>query len=201
MVKATAFVAHPAALVESEQIGAGTRVWAYAHVMRGARIGRDCNVGDHAFVEGGAIIGNRVTIKNAVLIWDGVKIADDVFLGPAVVFTNDLAPRSPRFPAAAGRYTKGDWLVRTTVKQGASIGANATIVCGISIGRCAMVAAGAVVTKDVPDHALVAGVPARVIGWVSAAGTKLSFDAKQVAVCPETGARFALRKGKLAKLR
>lgn len=196
-----AFFAHPAALVESDKIGAGTRVWAFAHVMKGAKIGRDCNVGDHAFVESGAVIGDRVTIKNAVLIWDGVKIASDVFIGPAAVFTNDLAPRSPRFPAAAGRYAKGDWLVRTDVKLGASIGANATIVCGTTIGRCAMVAAGAVVTKDVPPHALVAGVPARIIGWVSAAGTKLQFDSTGHATCPETGTRFRLRGEKLSILR
>ncbi len=196
-----AFFTHSAALVESEQIGAGTRIWAFAHVMKGARLGRDCNVGDHAFVESGARIGHRVTVKNGVMIWDGVKIGNDVFIGPAAVFTNDLAPRSPRFPAAAGRYCKGEWLVPTTVKDGASIGANATIVCGIAIGRCAMIAAGAVVTKDVPDYALVAGVPARIIGWVSAAGTKLKFDDKCIAVCPETGARWRLRSGKLTKMR
>jgi acetyltransferase-like isoleucine patch superfamily enzyme len=141
------FFQHPSALVESTAVGAGTRIWAFAHVLKGARIGGHCNVGDHCFVEGGARIGDNVTIKNGVAIWDGVVVRDNVFVGPFAVFTNDLAPRSPRFPAAAQRYASKGWLSRTVVEEGASIGANATILCGLRIGRFAMIGAGTVVTR------------------------------------------------------
>ena len=190
------FFAHPTALAESTQIGAGTRIWAYAHVLRGAKIGRDCNVGDLAFVEGGAVIGHRVTLKNGVMVWDGVKIEDDVFVGPGVLFTNDLMPRSPRLPLAAARYHTKDWLVPTRIKRGASLGAGAIIVCGGTVGRFAMVGAGAVVTQDVPDHALVTGVSAKVRGWVSETGRKLEFGADTTAVCPDTNTRWLLVGGR-----
>ena len=157
---------HPLALCEAQEIGSGTRVWAFAHVLRGARVGADCNIGDHAFIEGGARIGDRVTVKNAVLIWDGVTIEDDVFLGPNVVFTNDRTPR------AWVRKT-GEQLGATCVRRGATIGANATIVCGVTIGERAFVAAGAAVTRDVPAHALVAGNPARQMGWACTCGLRL----------------------------
>ncbi len=124
------FFRHPSALVESTTVGAGTRIWAFAHVLKGARIGQHCNIGDHCFVEGGARIGDNVTVKNGVAIWEGVVVADNVFVGPFSVFTNDLAPRSPRFPGAARRYASKAWLRRTVVEAGASIGANATILCG-----------------------------------------------------------------------
>jgi acetyltransferase-like isoleucine patch superfamily enzyme len=164
----TVFV-HDLALCESDDIGARTRVWAFAHVMKGARIGADCNVGDHAFVEGGAVIGDRVTVKNCVLVWDRVAIEDDVFLGPNVVFTNDRVPR------AAFKKPPETWLP-TRVRRGASIGANATIVCGVTIGTGAFVGAGSVVVRDVPDHALVVGNPARRIGWICACGERLAAD-------------------------
>jgi acetyltransferase-like isoleucine patch superfamily enzyme len=157
---------HPRALCESNEVGPGTRVWAFAHVMEGAELGRDCNVGGHAFVESGVRIGDRVTIKNGVLLWDKVSIEDDVFLGPNVVFTNDPNPRAA-FKKAADRF------VPTVVRRAASIGANATVVCGITVGEAAFVGAGSVVVRDVPAHALVVGNPARRIGWVCDCGERL----------------------------
>jgi len=168
---------HPYALVESDDIGHGTRVWAFAHVMPGARIGNDCNIGDHAFVEGGASIGNGVTLKNGVCVWEGVHLGDGVFVGPYAGFTNDRWPRSARntaVPEVAGRYADKSWLLATQVEEGASIGANATVLCGITIGAYALVAAGAVANRDVAAHSLVAGSPARHIGWVCCCGQRLT---------------------------
>lgn len=144
---------HERALVETDDIGPGTRIWAFAHVMQGARIGADCNVCDHTYVEGDVIIGDRVTIKSGVYLWDGLRVEDDVFLGPTATFTNDRFPRSKQhFKCPV-----------TTVRRGASIGAGAVILPGITVGRRAMVGAGAVVTRDVPDYAVVVGNPARVV--------------------------------------
>lgn len=172
----TPFV-HRLALCESEDVGAGTRIWAFAQVMKGARIGRDCNIGGHAFVETGAAIGDRVTVKNGVMVWNGVTIEDDVFLGPGVVFTNDRYPRSPRMagvPVVARRYEdESRWLVKAHVERGASIGAGAVIGPGVRVGAFALVAAGAVVTRDVAPHQLVVGVPARDTGWVCFCGRGL----------------------------
>jgi len=174
---------HPNALCESENVGGGTRVWAFAHVMHGARIGRYCNIGDHAFVEDGATIGDRVTLKNGVMVWNGITVEDDAFIGPGVVFTNDLHPRSPRMPEAAGRYAHVEnWLTTTVVHRGASIGAGAVILCGVSIGRFAVIGAGAVVTHDVTDHRVAAGNPAEIIGWACRCGAPLS-DALTCSVC------------------
>ncbi len=150
---------HPTALCESDAIGAGTRIWAFAHVLAGSEIGAGCNIGDHAFVEGGARLGDRVTVKNGGLIWDGVTIEDDVFVGPRCTFTNDMRPRIG-FPVPPGQY------VPTRVCRGASLGASVTVVCGTTIGSYAFVAAGAVVAGDVVAHAMMAGVPARQVGWV-----------------------------------
>jgi acetyltransferase-like isoleucine patch superfamily enzyme len=162
---ASVFV-HEAALCESDDVGPRTRVWAFAHVLPGARIGADCNICDHVFVEGGARIGDRVTVKNGVLIWDGVTLEDEVFVGPGAVFTNDIRPRVAfRTPPAE--------LLDTLVESGATIGANATIVCGVTIGRHAFVGAGAVVTSNVPPHALVIGNPAAGAGWVCECGRRL----------------------------
>jgi UDP-2-acetamido-3-amino-2,3-dideoxy-glucuronate N-acetyltransferase len=160
---------HPAGLCESDHVGAGTRIWAFAHVLAGAVIGVGCNIGDHAYIEGGARIGDRVTVKNAVLVWNKVTVEDDVFLGPNVVFTNDLRPRSfgSKDPAT---------FVPTRVGTGATIGANATIVCGVAVGPHAFVAAGAVVHRDVPPHALVVGNPARRVGWVCRCARRLAAD-------------------------
>jgi len=165
---ATIFV-HSLGLCESSEVGPGTRVWAFAHVMDGAVVGARCNICDHAFVESGARVGDNVTVKNAVLIWSGVTIEDDVFLGPGCCFTNDLRPRSKRKKAA-------EELTPTMVRQGATIGGNATIVCGCEVGAHAFVAAGSVVARDVAPHALVAGVPARQIGWVCECGERLGDD-------------------------
>jgi len=161
-----AFV-HPLAIVDGE-IGAGTRVWAWAHVMAGARVGRDCNVGEHCFVEGGASVGDRVTVKNGVAVWQGVELLDDVFVGPSAVFTNDIRPRSRVYH---------DAYARTQVREGASIGAGAVIVAGHTLGRHCLVGAGSVVTHDVPDHALVYGNPARVRGFVCCCGERLELRA------------------------
>ena len=195
------FFQHPSALVESAAVGAGTRIWAFAHVLQGARIGGHCNLGDHCFVEGGARIGNNVTIKNGVAIWDGVVVRDNVFVGPFAVFTNDLAPRSPRFPAAARRYSSRGWLSRTVVEEGASIGANATILCGLRVGRFAMIAAGAGVTRVVPAYALMVGVPARQVGWVCECGTRLAADSRGMASCPACRLRYQVSRGRLVPQR
>lgn len=145
---------HPQALVESDRIGAGTRVWAFAHILPGAVIGADCNICDGVFVENDVVVGDRVTVKCGVQLWDGVELEDDVFVGPNATFTNDAFPRSGMHPAA---------YARTLVRRGASIGANATILPGLTIGADAMVGAGAVVTRDVPDGVVVVGNPARIV--------------------------------------
>ena len=143
---------HERAICESDRVGPGTRVWAFAHVMAGAVIGAECNICDHTYVEGGVVIGDRVTLKSGVFLWDGLRVEDDVFIGPQATFTNDLMPRS-RQPFE---------LRSTTLCRGASIGAGAVILPGVTVGAGAMVGAGAVVTKDVPAHAVVVGNPARV---------------------------------------
>ncbi len=151
---------HPQAIVEDgASIGENTRVWAYAHILPGAVIGRDCNICDQVFIENDVVVGNRVTIKCGVQLWDGVRLEDDVFVGPNATFTNDRFPRSKQYP---------DAFTKTVVSVGASIGANATILPGLKIGRGAMVGAGAVVTRDVPPNAIVVGNPARITGYVDA---------------------------------
>ena len=169
---------HPTALVESEHVGDGTTIWAHVHIMPGAVVGAECKIGDNSYIEGGARLGDRVTVKNNSLIWHGVTIGDEVFVGPNVVFTNDLTPRV--------RYQTGpeDW-VETVVEDGASIGANATIVAGVRLSANSMVGAGAVVTKDVQRHALVLGNPAIQTGWVCECGTPL-----RDLVCPREGREY-----------
>jgi acetyltransferase-like isoleucine patch superfamily enzyme len=162
---------HPNAIVESgARLGNGTRVWAFVHILRGAVIGDDCNVCDHVFIENDVLVGNRVTIKCGIYLWDGVRVEDDVHLGPNVVFTND------RFPRSRKPFT----LEHTIVRNGASVGANATLLPGITIGRSAMVGAGSVVTRDVPDFALVIGNPARVAGYVCVCGARLQPEQPEV---------------------
>lgn len=160
---------HPSAIVESESIGDGTMIWAFVHIMDGAVVGSNCKIGDHTFIESGAVVGDRVTVKNNSLIWHGVNIGDDVFVGPNVVFTNDINPRAHH---ASG---PEDWL-DTQVEAGVSIGANSTIVCGLTLSRHAMVGAGSVVTKNVRQNELVAGNPAHHLGWVCECGQRLERD-------------------------
>ncbi|RLG35401.1 N-acetyltransferase [Methanosarcinales archaeon] len=159
------FFKHPTAIVESENIGEGTKIWHFVHVREGARIGRDCIVGKSAYIDLDVEIGDRVKIQNFVSIYKGVKIEDDVFIGPSVTFTNDLYPRADAWGE--------DKITHTLVKRGASIGANSTVICGVTIGEYAMVGAGSVVTRDVPSFTLVYGNPARIRGRVNKEGLKV----------------------------
>lgn len=184
------YQAHETAVIdEGCIIGTGTRIWHFSHIMEGAIIGEDCNIGQNVVVSPGVILGQNVKVQNNVSIYTGVSCEDDVFLGPSCVFTNILNPRSA--------ISRKEHYVKTVVRKGASIGANATIVCGHTIGEYALIGAGAVVTKDVPPYALVIGNPARQDGWVSKYGHRLSFDAQGVALCPESGERYLLEEGNI----
>ncbi|PZS13569.1 MAG: isomerase [Pseudonocardiales bacterium] len=171
----TDFFLHPDGRCESSSIGAGTRIWAFAHVLAGARIGRDCNVCDHVFIENDVVLGDRVTVKCGVQLWDGLRIGSDVFIGPNATFTNDPFPRSRKPPPQ---------FARTTVQDGASIGANATVLPGITIGRAAMVGAGSVVTRDVPANAVVLGNPARIVRYQESSATPASISVPLAPVVP-----------------
>ncbi len=178
---------HPSAIVdEGAVIGDGSRVWHFAHICAKARIGRDCSFGQNVFVGNDVAIGNNVKIQNNVSVYDAVTIEDDVFCGPSMVFTNVYNPRAA--------VTRKDEYRRTLVRQGATLGANSTIVCGTTVGRYAFVAAGAVINRDVPEFALMAGVPARQIGWMSKFGERLELplSGSGHAVCPHTGERYEL---------
>ena len=170
------YYTHPTAIVESTQIGSGTRIWAYAHILKGAEIGQDCNIGDHCFIENGVVVGNCVTIKNGNMLFEGVTLEDGVFVGPHVFFTNDLYPRSPRLQEAGYRYNDLLWLKQTTVRHGASLGAGAIILAGVTIGEYCTVGAGSVVTKDTLPYELVIGNPAKRVGWVCQCGLRLVKD-------------------------
>ncbi len=186
------YSAHPSAVIdEGCTIGTGTRIWHFSHIMSGCLIGANCNIGQNVVVSPDVKLGDNVKVQNNVSIYTGVECEDDVFLGPSCVFTNVINPRS-----AVNR--RGEYL-RTRVKKGATIGANATIVCGHDIGRFAFIAAGAVVTKEVPDHALVMGNPARRTGWMSEFGHKLNFDADGQATCPESGQQYSLKNDKVIR--
>lgn len=179
---------HPQAIVESPHIGSGTRIWAFAHVLPGARVGQGCNLCDHTFVEGGVVIGDNVTIKCGVYLWDGLILEDNVFVGPNATFTNDVRPRSKAYPPE---------FAKTRIQTGASIGANATVVCGVTIGRWAMIGAGSVVTGDIPDHALAYGNPARVKGYICQCAADLVFD-NSMARCA-CGRTYTLEAGGLVR--
>jgi len=178
------FFVHSTACVDEPcQIGTGTKIWHFCHISQGARIGRDCILGQNVFVAGAAVIGNNVKIQNNVSIYDGVELEDDVFCGPSCVFTNIVNPRSQI--VRRGRYQ------RTLVKRGATLGANSTIVCGATLGRYAFIAAGAVVRGDVPDYALMLGVPAVQKGWMSRHGQTLGApDTDGIMQCPESGWQY-----------
>ena len=182
--------AHPSAIVDDgAAIGAGTRVWHFSHVCGGARIGRRCSLGQNVYIGNDVVIGDNVKIQNNVSVYDAVTIEDDVFCGPSMVFTNVYNPRSA--------IARKDQYRPTLVRRGATIGANATVVCGVTIGMHAFVAAGAVVNRDVPDFALMAGVPARQIGWISRHGERLDLPARGEgrARCPHSGDTYAVRDG------
>ncbi|MCQ2995868.1 WxcM-like domain-containing protein [Pseudomonas syringae] len=167
------FFVHERAICESSTVGSGSRIWAFAHVLPKADIGSDCNICDHVFIENDVIIGSRVTLKCGVQVWDGITIEDDVFVGPNVTFTNDIFPRSKIYPKE---------FARTIIKKGASLGANSTILPGITVGASAMIGAGAVVTKSVPPNAIVVGNPAKIIGYVDAKPTEHSTEVMPTAV-------------------
>ena len=174
------YFVHQAAIVETNQIGKDTRVWAFVHILPGARIGENCNICDHCFIENDVVIGNNVTIKSGIYLWDGIRIEEDVFLGPNVVFTNDMRPRSKRYP---------EKVLTTWIKRGASIGANVTLTPGITIGKFAFVGAGSVVTKDIEDYALYFGNPARFKGFVCECGENLIFRGEN-SICKACGLRY-----------
>lgn len=187
------YFAHETAVIDPGcEIGEGTKIWHFTHIMTGSRIGRKCNLGQNVVISPDVILGNNVKVQNNVSIYTGVICEDDVFLGPSMVFTNVINPRSS--------VIRRDQYMKTLVKEGASIGANATIICGNSIGRYAFIGAGAVVTRDVPDYALVVGNPAKQTGWMSEYGHRLRFDNSGIASCPESGIKYKLGNNTVKKI-
>lgn len=185
------FFVHVSAFVdEPADVGEGSRIWHFCHVMAGARVGRRCVLGQNVFVAGGVAIGDDVRIQNNVSLYEGTIVEDAVFLGPSCVLTNVTNPRA--------EFSRRGAFERTLIRRGATVGANATIVCGVTVGRYAFVGAGAVVTRDVPDYALMTGVPARRVGWMSRHGQKLPRpDAEGIMTCPESGLRYRLEAGRV----
>lgn len=187
------YYAHPTAIVdEGCVVGAGSRIWHFCHLMPGARLGARCVLGQNVFVADGVVLGNGVKVQNNVSLYSGVSCEDDVFIGPSAVFTNVRNPRA--FIERKNEYRP------TLVRQGATIGANATIVCGVTIGKFAFIGAAAVVTRDVLPYALVLGNPAEQIGWVSERGLRLHFDESGMAVCPESGEEYLLELGEVTRV-
>lgn len=187
------FFAHETAIIDNGcSIGCGTKIWHFSHIMSRCTIGCNCNIGQNVVVSPDVVLGNNVKVQNNVSIYTGVTCEDDVFLGPSMVFTNVINPRSA--------ISRKDQYRHTLVKKGASIGANATIVCGHTIGEYALIGAGAVITKDVKPYALVVGNPARQTGWVSEYGHKLKFNDEGIAVCPESGQQYKLSDGQVSVL-
>jgi UDP-2-acetamido-3-amino-2,3-dideoxy-glucuronate N-acetyltransferase len=187
------FFAHETAVIdEGVEIGTGTRIWHFSHIMTGSRIGDNCNLGQNVVVSPDVILGNNVKVQNNVSIYTGVICEDDVFLGPSMVFTNVINPRSA--------IIRRDKYMKTVVEKGATIGANATIVCGNNIGKFAFIGAGAVVTREVKPYALVVGNPSRQVGWMSEYGHRLEFNNQGVAVCPESGDKYKLQDDTITKI-
>ena len=187
------YFAHDTAIIDDGcQIGKGTKIWHFSHIMPNCTLGENCNIGQNVVVSSEVILGNNVKVQNNVSIYTGVICEDDVFLGPSMVFTNVVNPRSG--VNRRGQYSK------TTVKKGASIGANATIVCGHDIGEYAFIGAGAVVTKHIPDYALVVGNPARQIGWMSEFGHRLDFNVEGIAICSESEEKYQLENNRVSKI-
>ncbi|HYE54418.1 MAG TPA: acyltransferase [Chitinophagaceae bacterium] len=187
------YFAHPTAVIdEGSEIGEGTRIWHFSHIMPGCRIGEKCNLGQNVVVSPGVVLGRNVKVQNNVSIYTGVICEDDVFLGPSMVFTNVINPRSA--------VVRKDEYRQTLVRKGASIGANATVVCGNEIGAFSMIGAGAVITRPVPAYALVVGNPARQIGWVSEYGHRLDFDQNHQALCKESGQRYQLENNQVKRI-
>jgi UDP-2-acetamido-3-amino-2,3-dideoxy-glucuronate N-acetyltransferase len=187
------YFAHETAVIDDGcKIGKGTKIWHFSHIMNGSEIGENCNIGQNVVISSGVRLGRNVKVQNNVSIYTGVICEDDVFLGPSMVFTNIINPRSA--------IIRKDKYSGTLVEKGASIGANSTIVCGNKIGSYSFIGAGAVVTKDVKPYALVIGNPARQSGWISEYGHKLNFDASGFAICPESGERYKLLDGKVSKI-
>lgn len=186
---------NPYAVVDDNvEIGEGTKIWHFTHIQSGARIGKFCVLGQNVNIGNNVVIGNYVKIQNNVSVYEGVELEDYVFCGPSMVFTNIVDPRS-KYPQVGSKF-----YLKTLVKEGASLGANCTIICGHTIGRYAFVGAGAVVTKDVPDYALVVGNPARIVGWVSEAAKKLVFDENGIAFCQKSGKRYKFENGKVFEI-
>ena len=187
------YFAHETAIVDDGcNIGKGSKIWHFSHIMTGCTLGEKCNVGQNVVVSPEVILGNNVKVQNNVSIYTGVICEEDVFLGPSMVFTNIVNPRSAVI-------RKSEY-VKTIVRKGASIGANATIVCGHDIGQFAFIGAGAVVTKEVPAYALVVGNPAKQVGWMSEFGHRLKFDESGIAICPESKEKYQLKEGRVKKL-
>ena len=184
----------PHAVVDDDvEIGEGTKIWHFSHIQKGAKIGRNCVLGQNVNIGNNVMIGNFVKIQNNVSVYEGVTLEDYVFCGPSMVFTNILDPRS-KYPQVGSKY-----YIKTLVKEGASIGANATIICGHTLGRHCLIGAGSVVTKDVPDYALVVGNPARIVGWYSEGGEKLKFNENGIAECSRTGIKYKLENNEVTQ--
>jgi UDP-2-acetamido-3-amino-2,3-dideoxy-glucuronate N-acetyltransferase len=187
------FFAHPTAIIDQGcNIGKGTKIWHFSHIMNNCTIGENCNIGQNVVVSPEVILGNNVRVQNNVSIYTGVYCEDDVFLGPSMVFTNVINPRSA--------ISRKDEYKKTFVQKGATIGANATIVCGHTIGKFAFIGAGTVVTKDVKDYSLVIGNPGRHTGWMSEFGHRLHFNAEGIAICPESGEKYIFNENNVTKL-
>jgi|SRR5690554_6274207 len=187
------FSHHTAVIDEGCTIGEGTKIWHFSHIMPNSIIGKNCNIGQNVVISPEVILGNNVKVQNNVSIYTGVECEDDVFLGPSMVFTNVINPRSA--------IVRRDQYMKTKVKKGASIGANATIICGNDIGEYALIGAGAVITKEVPPYALVVGNPAKQIGWVSEYGHRLEFNENNLAVCQESEEKYMLKNGSVIKIK